>query len=96
MSKAVFTMKLDEQLREEFMTVAKAEDRPASQVVRELMRGYIEKFKNKQTYEEFLQEKVNLAREQRENGEYFSNDVVEEEAKLRQSPPSTILAKCAG
>ena len=35
---AVFTMKLESELRAEFIAVAEAEHRPASQSVRELMR----------------------------------------------------------
>ena len=35
---AVFTMKLEPELRAAFMAEAEALDRPASQVVRELMR----------------------------------------------------------
>ncbi|SFU72895.1 hypothetical protein SAMN05216339_1098 [Nitrosomonas eutropha] len=34
-------MKLEPELRETFMAEAVSEDRPASQVMRELMRGYI-------------------------------------------------------
>ena len=39
---AVFTMKLEPELRADFMAEAAGEDRPASQIMRELMRGYIE------------------------------------------------------
>ena len=39
---AVFTMKLEPELRADFMAEVAGEDRPASQVMRELMRGYIE------------------------------------------------------
>lgn len=37
---AVFTMKLEPELREHFMAKAAKEDRPTSQIMRELMRGY--------------------------------------------------------
>ena len=37
---AVFTMKIEPDLREEFMAEAQALDRPASQVVRDLMREF--------------------------------------------------------
>ncbi len=40
-TKAVFTMKLEPELRDTFMAEAAADDRPAAQVVRELMRDYI-------------------------------------------------------
>lgn len=38
---AVFTMKLEPELRSEFMAAAEAAHRPASQVLRELMREFI-------------------------------------------------------
>jgi hypothetical protein len=38
---AVFTMKLEPELRAEFMAEAEAAHRPASQVLRELMREFV-------------------------------------------------------
>jgi hypothetical protein len=38
---AVFTMKLEAELRDEFMAEAAAVHRPASQVLRELMREFV-------------------------------------------------------
>jgi predicted transcriptional regulator len=40
---AVFTMKLDSDLREAFMSEAQAAHRPASQVLRELMRVFVQR-----------------------------------------------------
>jgi hypothetical protein len=40
---AVFTMKLEPELRAEFIAEAEASRRPALQVVRELMREFIQK-----------------------------------------------------
>jgi hypothetical protein len=40
---AVFTLKLEPELRDAFMAEAEADHRPASQVVRELMREYIQR-----------------------------------------------------
>ncbi|MCU5775571.1 antitoxin of toxin-antitoxin stability system [Erwiniaceae bacterium BAC15a-03b] len=56
---AVFTMKLETELRDSFMAAAESEHRPASQVLRELMRQYIEQL----AYQRFLQEKVDAARQ---------------------------------
>jgi predicted transcriptional regulator len=39
---AVFTMKLEPELRDAFMKAAEAVDRPASQIVREFMRDYVQ------------------------------------------------------
>jgi predicted transcriptional regulator len=38
---AIFTLKLEPELRDQFMAEAEAADRPASQIVRELMRDYV-------------------------------------------------------
>lgn len=40
---AVFTMKLEPELRAEFMAEAEAAHRPASQVLRELMREFVQR-----------------------------------------------------
>ena len=40
---AVFTMKLEPELRAEFMAAAAAAHRPASQVLRELMREFVQR-----------------------------------------------------
>ena len=39
---AVFTMKLETELRDAFMEAAKNDHRPASQIVREFMRNFVE------------------------------------------------------
>src|SRR5260221_7973285 len=40
---AVFTLKLETELRDEFMAEAEAAHRPASQLVRELMRDFVQR-----------------------------------------------------
>jgi predicted transcriptional regulator len=40
---AVFTLKLEPELRDRFIAAAKAVDRPASQLVRELMREFVDR-----------------------------------------------------
>jgi len=40
---AMFTMKLEAALRESFMAEAAATDRPASQIVREFMRDFVDR-----------------------------------------------------
>lgn len=56
---AVFTMKLEPELRDAFMAAAKRDDRPASQLVREFMREYLQQDRE---YVAFLQRKVDAAR----------------------------------
>lgn len=74
---AVFTMKLEPELRENFMAEAADEDRPASQVMRELMRGYIEQRRQAREYDDYLREKVEAGRASMRAGLGRSNDEVE-------------------
>jgi predicted transcriptional regulator len=74
---AVFTMKLEPELRADFMAEAKASHRPASQLLRELMRDFVQRQKQAREYEDFVRGKVDLAQEQIVNGQYASNEEVE-------------------
>ncbi len=74
---AVFTMKLEPELRENFMAEAAGEDRPASQVMRELMLGYIEQRRQAREYDDYLREKVEAGRASMRAGLGRSNDEVE-------------------
>jgi hypothetical protein len=72
--KAVFTMKLEPELRDRFMAEAAADDRPAAQILRELMRDYISRRQQARQYDDYLRRKVEIARGQRDAGQYFSNE----------------------
>lgn len=74
---SVFTMKLEAELRDQFMAEAEAVDRPASQVVRELMREFIQRRRQARDYDEFLQRKIEVARTSVDAGRGRSNDDVE-------------------
>lgn len=74
---AVFTMKLEPELRAAFMAEAASEDRPASQVLRELMRDYVERRRQSREYDEFLRLKVEAARASVRAGRMRSNEDVE-------------------
>ena len=76
---AVFTMKLEPELRREFFAAAEAADRPASHVVRELMRDFIRQQKEAREYEGFLYRKVDHARAQVRSGESSADEDVEAE-----------------
>lgn len=74
---AVFTMKLEPELRAEFMAAAAGEDRPASQVMRELMRDYIEQRRQTREYDDYLRRKVEAGRASMRAGRGRTNDEVE-------------------
>jgi predicted transcriptional regulator len=76
---AVFTMKLEPELRAEFMAEADAAHRPASQVLRELMREFVQRQRLARNYDEFLQSKVAVSRVSMRAGLGRSNEEVEAE-----------------
>jgi len=81
---AVFTMKLEYELREQFMAEAEAAHRPASQIVRELMRQFVQAQRDSREYETFLQRKVDIARTSMRTGDGLTNDEVEAEFAARR------------
>jgi predicted transcriptional regulator len=82
---AVFTMKLEPELRDAFMAEAQASDRPASQVVRELMREFVKTRQAARDYETFLHGKVAKARLSIEAGVGRSQDEVEADFAARRA-----------
>ena len=74
---AVFTMKLEPELRADFMAEAQAVHRPASQVLRELMREFVQRQRETREYDEFLGRKVDAGRASMSAGVAHSNDEVE-------------------
>lgn len=86
---AVFTLKLEPELRAEFMAAAAQEDRPASQVVRELMRDYIRKRHRSNDYQDHLQRKVEAGRVSMRAGQGRSDDEVEAAFAARRQQAAT-------
>ena len=82
---AVFTMKLEPDLRTTFMAAAEAVHRPASQVMRELMREFVDRQREKRDYDAFLQLKVDTARNSVRAGEGLANEDVEADFSARRS-----------
>ena len=86
MSKAaVFTLKIELDLRAEFMAAAEASHRPASQVVRELMREFVQQQHDRSEHTAFLQRKVDTARKSIRTGEGRSNEAVEADFAARRA-----------
>ncbi len=82
---AVFTMKLEPELRAEFMAEAEAAHRPASQVLRELMREFVQQQRNAREYDDFLRHKVEAGRVSMRAGQGRPNDEVETEFTARRA-----------
>ncbi len=82
---AVFTMKLEPELRAEFMAEVEAIHRPASQVLRELMRDFIRQQRQAREYDEFLRRKVDAGRASMQAGQGRPNSEVEAEFAARRA-----------
>jgi predicted transcriptional regulator len=74
---AVFTMKLEPELRNDFMAEAQVAHRPASQILRELMREFVQRQRQARDYDAFLEQKVEAARVSMAEGRGQANDEVE-------------------
>ena len=82
---AVFTLKLEPELRASFMAETEAIHRPASQVMRELMREFVQRQQEAREYDDFLRRKVDLARSSMQAGLGRPNDDVEAEFAARRA-----------
>lgn len=69
----IFTMNWESELRTDFMVVAEAFHRPASQVLRDPMREFVQRQREVRNYDEFLNHKAEAARQSMRVGIGHSN-----------------------
>ena len=86
---AVFTMKLEAELRADFIAEAQAADRPASQILRELMRDFVKQQRQARDYDAFLEKKVEAARTSVLGGKGLGNEEVEAIFAARRAAADT-------
>ena len=86
---AVFTMKLEAELRADFIAEAQAADRPASQILRELMRDFVKQQRQARDYDTFLEKKVEIARTSVLGGKGLNNEEVEAIFAARRAAADT-------
>jgi predicted transcriptional regulator len=82
---AVFTLKLEAELRDEFMAEAEAAHQPASQVARELFREYVRRQREAREYDNFLRQKVEAGRASMQAGKGATNEEVEAAFAVRRA-----------
>ena len=73
----IFTLKIKPDLLAEFMAEADFMHRPASQILRDLMREFIQTQREARNYDEFLKQKVEASRVSMHAEIGHSNEVVE-------------------
>ncbi|KQY28280.1 antitoxin of toxin-antitoxin stability system [Caulobacter sp. Root487D2Y] len=89
---AVFTLKLEPQLRDAFLAEAQAAHRPASQIVRDMMRDFIQRQRDEREHDAFVRGKVEAGRRDRAAGLGSTNDEIETEFAARRA---ALLGKAA-
>ena len=84
---AVFTLKLEADLRDAFMSEAEAAHRPASQIVREFMRDFVKKQQDARDYEVWFRADTEQAlREANDpNTKWFTHDEVKERMRIQRA-----------
>jgi hypothetical protein len=78
-------MKLEPDLRAAFMAEAEAAHRPASQVVRDLMREFVRRQREERDHAAFLERKVAVARGSVEAGHGRTHAAVEADFAARRA-----------
>jgi predicted transcriptional regulator len=78
---AVFTMKLEHELRDEFMAEAEATHRSASQLVREFMRDFIQHQHQAREHDDWFKHQVQISID--DTSQTMSHDQVMSEMKSK-------------
>lgn len=81
---AVFTLKLEAELRDRFMQEAAATDRPASQIVREFMRTFVERQRQAREHDAWFRAEVKQALREADEPQVKRIPHAEIRAKLRR------------
>ena len=83
------TIEVEETLKQEFFAAAASAQRPPANVLQDLIQEYVNRQKDSTAYQQFLQEKVAVARQSVRQGSGQSNAEVEKTyAALRQKARS--------
>jgi predicted transcriptional regulator len=81
---AVFTFRVDEDLKAAFGEAAKAQDQSAEQLLLGLMREYVESQQNDAEYDTWFRREVQIGLDSANAGNLISNDDVEAEFAQRR------------
>ncbi|MBY5940868.1 hypothetical protein KUW00_08185 [Halomonas sp. DP5N14-9] len=93
MSDATFTFRVDESLKAEFASAAKAHDRTGAQLLRDFMLNYVAQQQEAQDYDAWLMSKVEQSRASAEAGDLIPAADVEARFAARRASTRARLAK---
>lgn len=91
---AMFTLKLEPELRQEFMAEAAAADRPASQIVREFMRDFVRQQRATREHDAWFRAEVE--RGMREADDPNVKRILQEDVSAKWRRRRAALVKRAG
>lgn len=82
MSEATFTFRVDEALKNEFSTAAKARDRTGAQLLRDFMRDFVRQQREVTEHDAWFRSQVLAGLDAANAGEVISAEEVEAEAAI--------------
>ncbi|MDY0073971.1 MAG: hypothetical protein RBR77_15185 [Thauera sp.] len=82
MGEATFTFRVDEALKAEFSTAAKARDRSAAQLLRDFMRDFVRQENEVVAHDAWFRRQVQIGLDSANAGEIISAAEVEAEAEV--------------
>jgi predicted transcriptional regulator len=91
---AVFTLKLEPELRDQFMAEAQATHRPASQLVREFMREFVQRQQDARAHDAWI--RAEIAQGLREADDPNVRRIPQDEAMAELTRRIDEIAKRAG
>ena len=80
MTEATFTFRVDESLKNQFSTVAKAQDRTGAQLLRDFMREYVQRQQADAEHDVWFRQQVQMGLDAANAGDLVSAEEVEAEA----------------
>ena len=81
MSEATFTFRVDEALKTDFATAAKARDRTGAQLLRDFMRSFVQQQQDAAAHDTWFRDQVQIGIAAANAGDVLSAEEVEAEAE---------------
>jgi predicted transcriptional regulator len=81
MTEATFTFRVDEALKDEFSTAAKARDRTGAQLLRDFMREFVQRQRDAAAHDAWFHQQVQVGLDAANAGDLLSSEEVEAEAE---------------
>ena len=92
MTEATFTFRVDESLKTQFSTVAKAQDRTGAQLLRDFMREYVQRQQTAAEHDVWFRQQVQMGLDAAKAGDLVPAEEVEAEAVAWRAETQRTLA----